>query len=233
MGRIAHQKREMDAAQRQREELESVSARFSSLISAFDAFEAENEENARRIEEHFALWWAHFEARWPSWAAEDMISWFKHKTGDRDDREICDWNAVRKAIEKRNIRGKSLQNFSASTIDLIGIYDFDTAHHLRTAIATLRRVDAKSEGATSALTVESDREVPTVPSRFVCPRTGQIMRDPVIASDGKVYEREAVHVLSGDAKERALKPYPQRHLRREIEAFLQKNEETAEGAQRN
>ena len=131
---------------------------------------------------------------------------------------ITDWVAVREGIEKRNISGKSLQHFSESTLDLIGVHDFDTAHHLMEEITKLRCIGEESN-------VETDE----IPRRFTCSLTQQIMDDPVMAWDGKVYERTAIlnHLQSKHVNTSTL--YPQRKLRTEIKAYLAKNMQSPEG----
>eukprot|EP01083_Nonionella_stella_P111302 326425_1 len=213
----------------QQSQLTSVSQRVLSLIDAFNKFEHDNTEYIKTINSHINAKWSAFESKWWEWSRIDIMSWFAYKTRERNTNSI-DWMNVQKEIAKRNISGESLENFSESTLDLIGIHDFNIAVHLMKEIATLRNRYYKNGDNDEHCTNDGHQKV--VPSKFICPLTKRIMKNPVMAFDGNTYEHEAIekylkqHGKSPVTNEKAytLNLYSHRQLQKEIQSYSSLND---------
>eukprot|EP01083_Nonionella_stella_P245320 852816_1 len=228
-GKIKQNAQTTASVAEQQSQLTSVSQRVLSLIDAFNKFEHDNTEYIKTIHSHISAKWTAFESKWWEWSRIDIMSWFAYKTRERNTNSI-DWMNVQKEIAKRNISGESLENFSESTLDLIGIHDFNIAVHLMKEIATLRNRYYKNGDNDEHCTNDGHQKV--VPSKFICPLTKRIMKNPVMAFDGNTYEHEAIekylkqHGKSPVTNEKAytLNLYSHRQLQKEIQSYSSLND---------
>ena len=214
--------------------LQSSSAQCIQIIESYNKFEENNLKYIQSIKIYFDKKWMEFESKWWKWDVVDVISWFRYKTIGMDTTNI-NWKLSKDEMTKRNINGKSLEHFNDSRLDMIGLHDFKISVYLMEQIATLRTKyrhtkdcgeDSKNEDDDIDNTMENE-----VPSKFKCPLTKRIMKDPVIAFDENVYEREAIekHLkekgtspMTGD-KAFVVKVFANKELKKEIEAYCMVN----------
>ena len=207
------------------EALERASARCMSLIDAYNLFERQNEEYIDKVNKYFTEQWTEFESKWVDWNGIDIISWLKYKTRDKNTSNI-DWEAVKDKIQNRKINGALLQDFSKSSLNLIGIHDFKIADFLMTEVIVLRTKYSLSGAAEKGDDLNNE-----MLQKFICPLTNRIMKDPVMAFDANVYEKAAIeeylkrHKMSPVTKAKActLNLYSHRRLKKEIESYCSLN----------
>ena len=216
---------------KQHEELQSLSTSSITLMNAYKDFQENNKKSIAAINRYFEDKWKQFESKWWKWDVIDIISWFKYKTIGKDTGNL-NWKSIKNEMTKRNIDGKSLEHFNDSRLDMIGIKDFNISVFLMKEIATLRtkydymfiKDDTKDNDNDDD--IDNNQEI-KIPSRFLCPLTKEIMKDPVIAFDENTYEREAIenHLkqnrispITGN-KAYIMNVYPNQELKKEIEAF--------------
>ena len=213
----------------QHEKLQIASTKCISVISAYSEFQENNNEYIQFIKKHFNNKWTESESKWWEWNIIDIISWFKYKTIGMDTNNL-NWKSIETEMRKRNINGKSLQHFNDSRLDMIGIHDFNISVILMKEIVTLRtkyNYIYNNDDTKDNDNDDDDDVEDKIPSKFICPLTKQIMRDPVIAFDGNVYEREAI---KKHLKEKKVSPitgekaftiilFPNQQLKKEIQAY--------------
>eukprot|EP01083_Nonionella_stella_P112228 329911_1 len=212
----------------QYQKFKSASQTALSLINAYNSFESDNEAYIKHINSYFNAKWKRFESTWWKWSCIDVISWFKYAMRERDTSTI-DWMKVGKEMAKRNMNGESLEKVSEFTLDSIGIHDFKIAVFLMKQVATLRnRYSKKGDGDDPCSNNDKQN---TIPPKFICPLTKQIMKNPVMAFDGNTYEHEAIekyfkqHGKSPITNEKAytLNVYSHRQLKKEIQSYCSLN----------
>ena len=235
--RIKNDDSVLDSLNKQHEQLQATSEQCISTIKSYNEFVENNTKYIEGINVYFDKKWQEEESKWWEWNIIDIISWFKYKTIGMDTNDV-NWKSIEAEMKKRNINGKSLENFNNLTLDMIGLYDFNVAVHIMKAIATLR-TKHKCDGDGDGDGMDNDDDAKEngenredkIPSKFICPLTKQIMRDPVIAFDGYVYEREAI---TQQLKEKGTSPitgakayvmdvFSRGELKREIEAYCNVN----------
>merc|ERR1711972_233016 len=132
----------------------------------------------------------------------------------------------------------SLQNFSESSLDLIGIYDFLIASYLTEQIGNLREKYKPKMNLESNGKLNDDE----LPKQFICPLTKSIMTDPVMAFDRNTYERDAIEKyleekgsspVTGE-KAYTFNVYSHRQLKKEIQDYCSsKSMSSLEGVHSN
>jgi len=216
---LTEQRQSIESMKSQQQTLLAATGRLVSIIDAYNVFETTSEEYLDRMGTYFNGKWNEFESEWWEWSGIDLLSWLRHKTEGKHKGNV-NWKLVRREIVKRNINGTSLQNFSESSLDLIGIYDFNITSYLMEQISSLRdRFKPTLSGD------QSDEE--EVPAHFICPLTKEIMSDPVMAFDRNTYEREAIEKyleeqgsspVTGE-KAYTFNVYSHRQLKQEIQGY--------------
>eukprot|EP01083_Nonionella_stella_P308919 1092053_1 len=181
----------LNLLRRQKEQLIASANSCDVLMNEYQTFETINADAIQAIEGHFDTQWDGFEQRWAQWKRVDIISWFKYQTIERNTSNV-DWKNVETQMKTRNINnGASLDEFVTSTLDLIGIVDFNIASFLMKKITYLVTKYPKRSKTPYG---DEGRQKTTheAPKEFYCAYTKEMMKDPVLAFDGKVYEREAI-----------------------------------------
>ena len=173
---------------------------------------------------HFQKLWNDFESKWMKWNAEEMTIWFKYKTINMNTDNI-DWEKINEELKTRNISGKSLQKFNDLTFELIGLKDFEIVTHLVSGIEVLKKQFIECDDG------RGSNDKLAVPKEYLCLITNQIMRDPVIAFDGRCYERSAIESylklhnkspITGDEAQYII-VFPNHRLKSDIEKFIKEN----------
>ena len=149
------------------------------------------------------------------------------------DTHNLDWKSIETQMIKRNINGKSLQHFNDSRLDMIGIQDFNIAVFLMKQITTLRNKYRLNDDNDNGNDKENDNGIHKnkIPSKFICPITKQIMKDPVIAFDENIYERSAIEKYLKenntspitDEEAYTLSLFSNKQLKKEIQAYCAVN----------
>eukprot|EP01083_Nonionella_stella_P135759 412940_1 len=219
----------------QTEDLTTSSVAFVSLIDGYNEFIKNTKQNIQQLTQYLNEEWDTFEATWWTWSAEDIVAWFKFKTRKLNTHRL-QWEAITIELNKRNISGHSLSkfNYHRLPLDLIGIQDFDISKFLMRNIIDLRnkyKYQADEAGKVAADNADHSKSNQSIPQTFLCPITKQIMKEPVIAFDGRTYEKEAIeqylkmHKKSPitNAVAYTLNTFPNMQLQDEIQSFRQLN----------
>jgi len=204
--------------ERDREKVSVSSTQCLSVIKSYDEFIENNEKYIEGITRIFDGLWASFESKWTLWNPDDIASWMRYKTVALGTATKFDWDRTRGELERRNITGKSLRKFSELTFECLEIRDFEAIQHLMAAIHSLKnKVDA-----------HCDPKPKEIPPDFLCPLTNKVMVDPVMAFDGRNYERKRIEEylkkhnkspVTGKDADFAI-VFPNHRLRGEIRCFM-------------
>lgn len=195
----------------------------SELVDAYNEFMRQNLKFIAIVGKSFEALWIDFEATWRSWSVSDVAIWFQFKAGEQL-RDKVDWAAVTEKLVEQEITGVALQEVNALTFKFIGLKNAKVVALLVSAIETLKQ----SYRATSN-EVESK---PNIPEEFVCPITKKLMLDPVLAFDGRCYDRAAIEEylklhnkspITGDEAVTTM-VFPNHGLKSKIIAFIEADE---------
>ena len=126
--------------------------------------------------------WKEIEAKWMEWTPEELTEWLKYRSLHLEGGlGVIDWNMTNQLLASQNISGKKLQKMNEMMFPFLGITNKNVIEHLVSSIDNLLNSDANSK--------EKEQESVKIPPEFLCPISKEIMKDPVIASDGHTYER--------------------------------------------
>ena len=142
----------------------------------------------RLVREHkeFTNLWNSFESKWMQWNVEELIEWMQFETMLIESSTI-DWSSTSELLKAQNMTGKNLPKMNEVVFPFIAIHDSESIEYLMSSIKRLL-----AEHGESSIKIEPSVTLENVPKEFVCPLTGSMMKDPVIAFDGFSYERAAI-----------------------------------------
>jgi hypothetical protein len=113
---------------------------------------------------------------------------------------VCEWlkeigfEGKSEEFRKMNINGMILLHLSEEDLDILKITKLGDRMRLLNAIEKLKRSqkNVMDQMTKANQSKEGSKTKRRIPDSFYCPITMKLMKDPVMASDGYVYERRAI-----------------------------------------
>eukprot|EP00298_Acanthocystis_sp_HF-20_P010943 c19139_g1_i1.p1 GENE.c19139_g1_i1~~c19139_g1_i1.p1 ORF type:complete len:298 (+),score=95.67 c19139_g1_i1:295-1188(+) len=109
------------------------------------------------------------------WKVENVVSYFK----------IKNLNMIANALEKAKVNGLVLTNLNESEIVQLGIGNEQVDLFLQ----ILQSIQKIAKKLLTGNSIETSQNIPEI---IICPLSTKPMKDPVIAQDGKTYERKYI-----------------------------------------
>ena len=202
-----------------------------SVIDSYNDFTHKTNTYIDAINQDYKKVWVHFEAAWPSWTANDIVSWFKYKTCKMNTDDI-NWEKIESSLKDRNYTGKSLKKFDNFLFERIGLRNLTVVNHLVSHIEIIKMKYNQKDNQNVILNGDNDNdENQDIPEQYICPITKKIMIDPVMAFDGYCYEKKAIenylknHNKSPKTGEHTKYNivFPNHRLKQEIEKYIKEH----------
>ena len=163
------------------------------------------------------------------WTPEELTEWLKYKSLHLEGGlGVIDWNMTNQLLASQNISGKKLRKMNEMMFPFLGITNKNVIEHLVSSIDNLLNSDTNSKG--------KEQESVKIPPEFLCPISKEIMKDPVIASDGHTYERANIEAylkqhnkspVTGVGMDHSF-VFPNHSVKKLIEKFLSENKSIME-----
>ena len=248
---------------------ESMSKECRALIERYNEFVKVNNGNIDKLNTFILSKWSAFEKKWIEWTARDIMAFIKYKMNWFDIHLLhIDLKQIEENMLRQQMNGVSIKKFAKSDLTRVGFTNyqlrcqiFDHFRVLRTkypppttpkpsptANGTSEERNEFDEDQKQMLSQSRKRSESVestghniIPSKFMCPITKNLMRDPVMAFDGYTYERSAIveylekHNKSPMTQKSAhiLHLFPNLQIKQEIETFREVNDILMEGTEGN
>jgi len=249
---------------------ETMSKECRALIERYNEFVTINNGNIAKLDKFVKNKWNNFEKKWIEWNAKDIMAFIKYKMNWFDIELLhIDLKKIEKNMSAQQMSGLCIKKLGKNDLSKIGFKNyqlrcqiFDHFRVLRTKYPppiTPKKPSLIAKGSReerngfdedqkrqtqkrrmSTESVESDRHN-IIPSKFMCPITKNLMKDPVMAFDGYTYERAAIekylekHNKSPMTQKTAhiLHLFPNLQIKQEIDTFREVNDILTEGTEGN
>eukprot|EP01084_Bolivina_argentea_P060727 110931_1 len=159
------------------ERINSCAQQCLLLLDEYNNFMEINQKHIKKCNLYFRTEWNKLENKWYEWSVDDIIGWFKHKLESKNTSHIK-WDKIKNELDKQNICGESLNDFTENALYTIGIHDFGIRNYIYKCIAVLKSKYPLQKNENDNNNDDNDKKIP---EKFICPITKQIMKDPVIA----------------------------------------------------
>ena len=129
----------------------------------------------------------------------------ENKENKEDEENDIDWLKVEQVMKEEKFKGKYLNSIDKSDLKSFGIINFAKKNQVYKIITNLCENNPieKDDGQEGGSVTCEEGQIVTnnncittaifsIDSRYLCPLTNELMKDPVIAFDGKCYEKEAI-----------------------------------------
>ena len=184
----------------------------------------------QRCSSDFATLWREIEAKWKDWTSEELTEWLKYQALHLDGGlSAIDWEMTAEFLKSQQLNGQKLPKINEVMFPFVGITDKRVIDQLVSAIDNLlKQYDANNKGQ-QAKSVK-------IPPELLCPTSKQIMKDPVLASDGHTYERANIEAylkqhnqspVTGEPMQHSF-VFPNHYIKQLIEKFLSENKHIME-----
>eukprot|EP01084_Bolivina_argentea_P212755 361580_1 len=165
------------------------------LAKKYCQFETNVEEKSGQIERFFQQKWEQHERQWNQWQVNDIIVWFKYLmyAGKLRLSKGFDLKDVEQKMVEQEISGVSLNEMDKSDLKLSGFSIFGDRDQVYKRIrALVERYPIPVDKLIPKIdqdTAGKEGYQIAVPQEYLCPISGNIMMDPVVAYDNKTYEK--------------------------------------------
>merc|ERR1712003_458701 len=241
---------------------ESMSKECRGLIERYNEFVTTNNANIDTLNAFILRKWEDFEKQWIEWNAQDIMAFIKYKMNWFDIHLLhIDLKQIEQNMADRQMNGLFIKKFAKSDLSKIGFTNYQLRCQIFDHFRVLRAkypppttpkivqgngtreerngFDADSEDQKQKVNGKRNRSSSVestghniIPSKFMCPLSKNLMKDPVMAFDGYTYERNSIekylkkHNKSPMTQKVAhiLHLFPNMQIKQEIETFREVND---------
>ena len=197
-------------------ECEKKKKALTICVEKYREFETSNYKNIKILNEKYNNQWKNFEKIWYKWKTEQISMYLRYRlinmsqiesdvNDERKSEEFSynstDWEAFDNKLKQDKFKSKYLDRIDKTDLKSFGINNYQLRNDIYTIIQTLcdnnpiprekPQKNAKFESDCQGQ-VMVNSSIVDIDSKYLCPLTKNVMKNPVIAFDQHCYEKEAI-----------------------------------------
>jgi len=183
------------------------------LIKEYYEYQQNMSDKLKTMETNIKQKWDEFESIWDKWTLNDVLNWFKSQNIPKNSN--INWDNILHKMKQKKINGQTLPSLSNNDLHDIGLIAIPIQTIIMKSIHSLTIKHPKKNVNKNPHNKH--------PNKYICPLSGKLMIDPVIAYDTKTYERQYILKLLKQ-QNKNLYVFPNNKLKKEIQCYMIQND---------